>query len=61
MVTEKTLQKLAILGGQSFDDREGPPGVRKHPIFRRKFLASDTPAIFRSPSRAGASCRFSPR
>ncbi len=53
MVTEKILHKLTILGGQSFDDREGPPGVRKHPVFRRKFLASDTPAIFPVPFKGG--------
>ena len=53
MVTQKTLHKLAILGGQSFDDREGPPGIRKHPVFRRKFLASDTPAIFPVPLKGG--------
>ena len=53
MVTEKTLQKLAILGGQSFDDREGPPGMRKKPKYRRKFLASDTPAIFPVPFKGG--------
>ena len=53
MVTEKTLHKLAILGGQSFDDREGPPGFRKKPKYRRKFLASDTPAIFPVPFKGG--------
>ncbi len=53
MVTERTLRKLAILGGQSFDDREGPPGARVHAKYRRKFLASDTPAIFPVPFSGG--------
>ena len=42
MLTQKTLHKLAVLGGQSFDDREGLPraGLPRH------FPGSDTPAIF---------------
>lgn len=47
MVTEKTLQKLTILGGQSFDDREGPPRAR------RKFRGSDTPGVFPVPFSGG--------
>lgn len=42
MVTEKTLHKLKVLGGQSFDDREGPP----RPGISRKFAGSDIPGIF---------------
>ncbi len=53
MVTEKTLQKLAILGGQSFDDREGPPGARRWQKYRRKFQGSDAPAIFPVPFSGG--------
>lgn len=42
MITEKTLHKLAVLGGQSFDDREGLPraGLPRH------FPGSDIPAVF---------------
>ncbi len=42
MVTENTLKKLRVLGGQSFDDREGPPRAG----FPRKFAGSDAPGVF---------------
>ncbi len=54
MLTEKTFRKLAILGGQSFDDREGPPGSRRwRKKYKRKFQGSDTPAIFPVPFSGG--------
>ena len=54
MVTENTLRKLAILGGQSFDDREGPPGsLRWRRKYGRKFRGADTPAIFPVPFSGG--------
>ena len=42
MVTENTLKKLRVLGGQSFDDREGPPRAG----IPRKFAGSDAPGVF---------------
>ncbi|MEK6711326.1 MAG: radical SAM protein [Nitrospinota bacterium] len=42
MISEKTLHKLAVLGGQSFDDREGPPRAG----LPRRFLGSDAPGVF---------------
>ena len=42
MITEKTLHKLAVLGGQSFDDREGLPRAG----LPRRFPGSDIPAVF---------------
>ncbi len=41
-MTENTLKKLRVLGGQSFDDREGPPRAG----FPRKFAGSDAPGVF---------------
>ncbi len=42
MPSDATLHKLAVLGGQSFDDREGPPRAG----LPRRFPGSDTPGVF---------------